>query len=116
MLAAAQSTEEVFAKIERAIATTDAQALSNYFGPQVEVTIGEKYEIYSKDQATFVIKEFFQDHPVRSFRIKHTGNSNSTYYGLGDYYSTRGAFLVNVFLKKTGNTYVIEEVRFETMN
>ncbi|MCE3007324.1 MAG: DUF4783 domain-containing protein [Bacteroidetes bacterium] len=110
----AQGTQEVFAQIERSIAGANASSLSAYFGSQVEVTINDQDNVYSKDQATFVIKEFFQDHPVRSFKILHTGSSNNTYYAVGEYYSTRGRYDTNVFIKKNGNSYLIEQIRFES--
>ncbi|MBX3102601.1 MAG: DUF4783 domain-containing protein [Bacteroidetes bacterium] len=114
--AQAQQADEVFARIERAILAGDAGTLASFFGSQVEVTITDREDIYSKDQATFVVKEFFQNYPVRSFKILHKGSSSNTYYAVGEYYSTRGKFDTNVFIKRSGNTYVIEQIRFELEN
>jgi hypothetical protein len=111
-----QQADEIFARIERAIVSGDAATLSSFFGSQVEVTIKDREDIYSKDQATFVVREFFQNYPVRSFKILHKGSSSNTYYAVGEYYSTRGKFDTNVFIKRSGNTYVIEQIRFELEN
>src|SRR6185369_4223542 len=78
--AQAQNSDEVIASVEKAILGANANALAQYFDNQVEITIGDKDNIYSKDQATFVVKEFFQNYPVRSFKILHKGSSSDTYY------------------------------------
>lgn len=112
----AQTADDVFAKVEAALKAADASLLSPYFNTTLEVTVAEKGQDYSKTQAQFVVKEFFQSYPVRSFAFAHRGNSGTTFYAVGKYVSARGTFDVNVFVKKYGSTFLIDQIRFERDN
>lgn len=111
--ARAQSVDEIFAKIESAIRAGDAAALAAHFNSSVEVTIADKGQDYSRNQAQFVIKEFFQGAAVKSFGFAHRGNSGSTHYAVGNYVSARGTYDVNVFIKKYPEGYRIDQIRFD---
>ena len=112
--ARAQATaDETFAQIEQAIRNADAPALARHFKPTVEVTIEDADQDYAKNQAQFVIKEFFVNYPVRAFSIVHKGVSGDTHYAVCTYESTRGAFDTNIFLKKQGGAFLVEHIRFE---
>jgi hypothetical protein len=111
--ASCQNADDFFNTIEQAINRSDAQALSNFFNSQVDITIGDKDVPYTRSQALYVVREFFMNYPVRNFAIRHKGNSGTTLYAIGEYYSSRGKFDTNIFIKKVGNTYVIEQLRFE---
>lgn len=113
--ASAQSADEVLNAAEASIRKADAGSLSAHLNATVEVTIGEKDEVYSANQAKFVLEEFFMKNPVRSFTLMHRGSSGDTYYAVGSYVNSSGvSFDTNIFLKKVGNRFVIEQIRFET--
>ncbi|MCS6903838.1 MAG: DUF4783 domain-containing protein [Bacteroidia bacterium] len=110
----AQTTaDDFFHAVEQAISKADAQALSNLFNTQVDISIGNKDTPYTRSQALYVVREFFMNYPVRSFAIRHKGSTGTTLYAIGEYYSSRGKFDTNIFIKKVGNTFVIEQLRFE---
>lgn len=111
-LANAQNSE--LSKIESAIKAGNADQLSALFANTVEVTVpGGEEKDYAKNQATFVIKEFFQKNSVKSFSILHKGNSANTYYAVGKYVASTGTYDTNIFLKKSGSAYLISQIRFE---
>lgn len=112
-LRAQNSTDEVFHQIELAIKKGDATALSSYFNSMLDLTIIDKEQTYSSSHAMYVVKEFFMNYPVRSFSILHKGNSGDNVYAVGSYISTKGAFDTNIFIKKYGNAYKINQLRFE---
>lgn len=99
--------------IEQSIGKSDAQGLSKYFDTYVEVTINDVETTYPKTQAAFVLKEFFMNNKLQSFHILHQGSSANTYYAVGEYNSSQGKFDANLFLKKIGGAYFIEQIRFE---
>lgn len=105
--------DDVFNKIEQCIRTGDAVALSAYFNNNVEITVGKTDQDYAKAQAQFVIRDFFANNPVRSFAIVHKGSSGDTYYAVGTYQSARGNYDTNIFLKRNGGSFLIEQIRFE---
>lgn len=112
-LTAQVSADEIFQQIEAAIKKGDANALSNHFNTMLDLTIIDKEQTYSSSHALFVVKEFFMNYPVRSFSILHKGNSGDNIYAVGSYISTKGAFDTNIFIKKYGNAYKINQLRFE---
>jgi hypothetical protein len=112
----AQSAEDVFGKVEAAMRSGDASALSANFNPTIELSIDNKGQDYSKNQAQFVIKEFLQANPVVSFSFSHRGNSGTNYYAVGNYVTARGTFDVNVLIKKFGAVYQVHQLRIEREN
>lgn len=71
--------------------------------------------IYSKGQAQQIIDKFFQKYPPISFTISQKGNSSGgSRFAVGNYSSTRDRnFRVTIFIKKSGNDYLIQEIKFE---
>lgn len=112
----AQSSEELLAKIESAIKKADSQALAQFFHTTVEITIGDNDQDYARNQAQFVVKEFFTNYPPRTFTLMHKGSSGDKFYAVGSYVSTRGTFDTNLLLQKSGSGYAIFQLRFEKTN
>lgn len=110
---AQQTTDLTFKKIEAAIKTNDFKTLATFFNTNVEIIIGEKEDTYAKLQAQFVIEEFFISYPQRSFSILHKGSTAGNFYAVGSYISTRGTFDTNIFIKKYGENFLIDQIRFE---
>ena len=111
--AAAQTLEATLTEVERAIAAGDAQALAKYFNADVEINIEDKEQVYNRTQAAYVTREFFMKYPVKTFRILHKGSSGDHFYAVGEYFSQRGKFDTNIFIKKSANGFVIETLRFD---
>ena len=107
------SADVVLKQIELAIRQGDAASVARFFNSRVELSINHREGDYSKQQAQFILKEFFTNYPVRSFVFMHKGTSGNVYYAIGNYVSTRGTFDVNLFLKKNHHTFFIEQLRFE---
>lgn len=112
----AQSPEQVFAQVERAIKSGDATALSQHFNDTVEMTVEDADSDYSLTQAQFVMKEFFTNYPVQSFAFLHRGDSENMYYAVGSYVSNRGSFDANIFMRQVGSSYKIYQIRFDRNN
>lgn len=109
----AQSLQQTLTGIEQSISRADAQALSKYFNEYVEVTINEKEETYPKAQAIFILKEFFSSNKIQSFHILHQGSSNQNFYAIGEYKTSQGKYDANIFIKKIGTNFLVEQIRFE---
>ena len=108
------SAKRVMNEVVSAIRQADANALSKHFHRKLEVNLPPNAEgEYSKDQATFIFKEYFMNHPVDAFSLLHRGHSNDTHYAVGQYESAKGRFDVNIFIGKRDGTFIVEEIRFE---
>jgi len=119
--ALAQTPQEIVNKVSASISADaspaeKSKAISLYFTNPVEIIINDSENEYNLGQAPFVLEEFFKAYPVRTFTLSHQGNSGETWYAMGLYFSTHGDFDTNIFLKKSGSTYQIYQIRFEQDN
>lgn len=116
LLVQAQTPQDVLRNIENAIKSKDALVLSNYFNKDLEITLLEYEKVCSKNQAQLVIKDFFAKNPLTKFNMIHVGGSGDAWYGMGVYESSGNQYDTNVFIKKYGNVYLIDRIRFENKN
>ncbi|MCS7004494.1 MAG: DUF4783 domain-containing protein [Cytophagales bacterium] len=108
------SQEEIIVSVKSAISQGDAEKLSAYFNDLVELNIREQKDNYSKAQAQFVLKSFFQKFPPVSFEYIHQGSSKKgVQYAIGKYYYKGGSFRVYMLIKETTNgKYLINTLDF----
>ena len=101
--------------ITGALNAGDADALSKYFAPNVEISIQDKEQVYVKAKATEVVRGFFSSNKPKSFSQMHKGVSreNSDQYCIGNLVSATGNYRVYLYLKVTGNNLSIQEIRFD---
>ena len=101
--------------ISTALSAGDADALSKFFGDNVEISISDDEQIYPKAKATEIVRGFFTNNKPKSFSQVHKGNSreNSDQYCIGNLAATNGNYRVYLYLKTTGAIVTIQEIRFD---
>ena len=101
--------------ITSALNAGDADALSKYFAPSVEISIQDKEQVYAKAKATEVVRNFFNTNQPKSFSQMHKGVSreNSDQYCIGNLASASGNYRVYLYLKVNGSNLSIQEIRFD---
>jgi hypothetical protein len=101
--------------INRALNTGDVDALSQYFGTKVEIAIAEDEQTYDKVKAKEVLKAFFSANKPSGYASMHSGKSkeSSDQYCIGNLTTSNGTYRVYVYLKTTGTTQTIQELRFD---
>lgn len=101
--------------ISIALGAGDAEGLSKYFADNVEISIQDKEQTYNKTKATEVIRNFFGSNQPKSFTQVHKGTSreNSDQYCIGNLTGTAGNYRVYLYLKVSGSTVSIQEIRFD---
>ncbi|MES2620464.1 MAG: DUF4783 domain-containing protein [Bacteroidota bacterium] len=103
-----------FDHIANAIKSGNASALAAAFQGNVEITIKESGNSYSKSQAEMVLKNFFNTHQPKSFAINHQGTSpEGSRYFIGNLSTSTGNYRTYVYAKAAGGALVIQEIRFE---
>jgi len=103
-----------FDHIASAIRSGNASALAAVFQGNVEITIKDSGNSYSKSQAEQVLKNFFATHTPKSFAIAHQGTSpEGSKYFIGNLSTSTGTYRTYVYAKATGGALVIQEIRFE---
>lgn len=108
-----QGADYTLTQISEALQKGDAARLSSFFAPQVEIYLGTESRIYSSTQGRYVMKDFFQNNPPRSFMLLHKGRSDDLLYAIGSYVSQGGRWDVSFFTRFQKGKYVIEQIRFE---
>jgi hypothetical protein len=58
-----------------ALRVGNSTELSKYFDDNVELTLPDKSDSYSKAQAQLIVKDFFGNNGVKGFDLKHKGDS-----------------------------------------
>ena len=107
---AAQGFDNIAADIRKG----DAPSLAKYFGGNVEISIKDAQNSYSKSQAEAVLKNFFSVHAPKSFTIVHQGQSpEGAKYFIGTLSSSAGTYRTYVYAKQVNTAFVIQEIRFE---
>ena len=111
----AQSSE-VSSEIITALDKGDAAKLSAYLNANVELVVGNKNDVFSKQQATGIITDFFRTIKVSSFQLLHKGNKEATSIAIGEIKTNTGNYRVYVLTRKSGNQTVIQQLRIEISN
>lgn len=98
-----------------ALRSGNASELSKYFDDNVELTLPDKSNSYSKAQALTIVKDFFSNNGVKGFELKHKGDSPGGHYCIGTLQTKSGSFRAHVFMKIKGNKEVLKEIRFQSI-
>lgn len=92
----------------------NVNGLSEYFMSNVDLTILDNNDVYSKAQATQVTKRFFDENPPSGFEIKHEGKSKmEDHYRIGMLRTSKGNYRITYFLKNHEGRYLIKKLRIE---
>jgi hypothetical protein len=91
----------------------DAFELSTYFNSKIELVLPNKSGVFSKEQAQFLIKDFFQSYPPVSFQIIHQGVRENATFAIGRYNYNTGQYRIVFLTKNTGNQTFIHQIRVE---
>ncbi len=95
-----------------ALRSGNSAQLSSFFDDNVELTLPDKSDSYSKAQAQLIVKDFFGNNGVRGFELKHKGDAPGGQYCIGTLQTNAGNFRTNVFMKTRNGREVVKEIRF----
>lgn len=98
-----------------ALRTGSSTGLSAYFDDNVELTLPDKSDSYSKAQAQLIVKDFFGNNGVKGFELKHKGDSSGGHFCIGTLQTNAGNFRTNVFMKIKNGKEVVKEIRFQSI-
>ncbi len=109
-----QLNAQSFEGIASSIRSGNAAALSANFQGNVEITVKNAGNSYSKSQGEMVLKNFFSTHQPKSFTIVHEGTSpEGSKYFIGNLSTSDGNYRTYVYAKTSNGTLIIQEIRFE---
>lgn len=105
----AQSIDEVLA----ALKTGNASQLAKYFDTRVDISLPNKSDNFSRNQAEMILKDFFASNEVKNFVVQHKGGSNESQYRIGLLQTRNGNFRTKVFMKQKGTQQLVQEIVFQ---
>lgn len=108
---------DVIDDVASAIRSGDPKNISRYFIESIDLKIIEKEDVYSKQQAEMILRDFFTKHPVKSFTIAHKSEpKNGSQYVIGTLETSNGKFRTYFLIKPSGAQTLIQQFRIETEN
>jgi hypothetical protein len=114
LLALAQG--DITNNVADAIKKGDASALSQYFMSPVDLTIDDLEGSFSKADAKSKLTAFFAQHPPKDFIVKHQGTSKlDDQFRIGDLFTPNGNYRIIFFMKYSGNTMLIRQLKIEAL-
>lgn len=103
-----------FDKIAGAMKNGDASTVASFFESNVEITIKDNGNSYSKSQAEILLKNFFASNKPSSFTVAHEGTSpEGSKYFIATFSASTGNFRTYVYAKSSGGSLIIQEIRIE---
>ncbi len=112
------SSFSIFSSIDEivmALKSGDAAEIAKSFDNTIGITLPGKSNSYSKSQAEVVLRDFFNNNPVKGFDVLHKGENSGSQYCIGTLITKNGSFRTTVFMKQKGTRQTLQEIRFEKM-
>jgi hypothetical protein len=92
-----------------------AGELGKFMDDNVEISLPDKSNNYSKAQAVLILKDFFDNNEVKAFEVKHKGEQNGGQFCVGTLQTKSGNYRTTIFMKtKTGKDY-IKTIRLQSI-
>jgi hypothetical protein len=101
-------------EVINALKTGNAQELSKYIDDNIEISLPDKSDNYSRAQAVMVLKDFFNNNGVTGFDVQFKGENGSGQYCIGNLKTKSGVYRTTVFMKTKEGKQVIKEIRFKS--
>ena len=114
-LASSTAGAQSLGEITKALGSGDTRALGAMMDAEVELSLLEEENLYSRDQAVQKLTAFFTAHPPSGFSQVHQGSSKSddAEYCIGNLATSDGSYRVYIYIAKKGDRMVLQELRFD---
>jgi hypothetical protein len=96
-----------------AMKTGNASQLAKFFDNNIEISLPDKSNSYSKNQGELVLKDFFAVNSVKGFDVIHKGENGGSQFCIGNLITKGGSYRTTIYMKQKGNQQVLQELRFE---
>lgn len=108
--------QDVSDNILGALANGDVTTLSSFFNDNVELVIGSSNDVFSKQQATGIISDFFRKNKVSAFQVLHKGTKDTSAFSICTMKAGNASYRVYVLVRKTSTRQLIQQLRIESSN
>ncbi len=103
----------VIALLESAFARGDAAALIRHSARRLDITLFGSSELFSRSQAGYVLKAFFDEYEPERLVLNETSGSEGNWFAAGRYWYAAGDLPLAVFLRvrRADDAWELREVR-----
>ena len=102
--------------LEKGFKTANSKMIAQHFATNIDVSLLDEENLYSKSQAEQVLKTFFLENKPLKFTIIHQGNSATTKYYIGSLETENSNFRITVNIKLVAKKEFISHLTIETDN
>lgn len=103
-----------YGSVQSAFKSGKAESVAGKCKDKCLISILGDEGVYSKSQATQVLKNFFNKHPASSFTFLHKGSGSSEgAFGIGTYVSKGNEYRVTIHFKKINGSFKIESINIQ---
>jgi hypothetical protein len=96
-----------------ALRAGSASEVGKYIDENVELTLPDKSDNYSKAQAIMILKDFFTSNTVLGFEAKHKGDNSGSQFCIGTLRTKSGDYRTTVFMKTKNGKQSVKEIKFQ---
>jgi len=108
------SSEVPYSSLEKAFKANQSVDIVSLGKEMMVINILSNEGVYSSQQATLVLKNFFSKHPGNSFEYTFKGKQTSDgAFAIANYFSKSEKYRVTIHFKKINASYKIESLSIE---
>jgi hypothetical protein len=109
------ATADTIEKISELIKQGNAHEIAKFFATNVDISILDETNVYSKAQSEMILDKFFKENKPQTVKLLHRINSNPNYnFGVLILTTDKGKFRVSYTLKEVNKVMAVIELRIET--
>ncbi|MDX1476365.1 MAG: DUF4783 domain-containing protein [Saprospiraceae bacterium] len=101
--------------VYNALSKGDVDAIANHLDNNVELCIFDQEDIFTRQKAISMLRDFFAQHAPKGFKQMHSGASKGrdANYAIGQLSTGTGTYRVYLYFDTRNDKQVIKELRIE---
>ena len=109
---------EALKRVTRFFAQGDADALMEHAGERVDVTLLGSSDLFSRSQATYVVRDFFRHFPPARLDLNETSATEGNWFAAGRYWYQNGDAPLSVYLRLSvsNSEWELREIRISRID
>lgn len=109
-----QKAEVPYNEIETAFVKKDAESVSKMGNNKLLISLFGKENVYSTQQSSQALKNFFEEYPLQSFKFIFKGKENQEgSFGIASYVTKNDNLRITFHFKKSESAYKIVRINIE---
>jgi hypothetical protein len=93
----------------------NATELARYVDDNIEISLPDRSDSYSKAQAVIILQDFFTSNGIKGFDVIHKGDNGGSQFCIGTLQTRSGNYRTTVFMKTKNGKQLVKEIRFQSI-